>query len=306
MSRTPEEQKTLEAIAAATAAGEDVFGDDEDLVRDLPTDGPTDEADEDDSSATDAQAAATTEQQDEGQKTASKADDLDPLELQEIANPRSEQPARYDANVPADYKEQRTRLLSEKAAAMKQLMDGEIEADTYAETEGRIADQLDTLMAQRIRAETLQEANSQNEQQYAKRELNKLATRVKEEIDYKTDPTAPKEFDRALGLLMADPENADRDYAEVLGDAHRMVMAMRGLKAPPKAASADAAKAAADAARRPGGTVPQTLRNLPSASLPNTGGGVIEQMAHLKGPEYEAAFSKLTPQQRANLLDEEA
>lgn len=312
MSRTPEDQKALDAIAAARERGEDPFGDDEELVR-PGADGTAPDGDEAVDTTTDdapAGEAGTPEEQaaaEAAAAAAAKTDDLDPLDLADIANPPAgEQPTRYDAAVPTDYKEQRTKLLGEKATAMKQLMDGEIEAEAYAAIEDRITGQLDDLTAQRIRAETLQEANVQNQATYNAREVKKLIARTKDEINYQTDSAAPKEFDRALGLLLADPENAGRDYAEVLNDAHRMVMAMRGLKAKPAPAvvDPDAAKAAADANRKPGGPAPTTLRNLPSASVSNTGGGVIEQMAHLKGPEYQAAFAKLTPQQRATLLDE--
>ena len=73
-----------------------------------------------------------------------------------------------------------------------------------------------------------------------------------------------------------------------------MVKAMRGVQTPAKAPASD---------RKPAGDVPVTLRSLPSASTPNTG-GVIEQIARLKGPAYEAAYAKLTPAQQAALLDE--
>lgn len=283
MNRTPEEQQALDAIAAEQAAGGDPFGDDEELVRDMPEgEAPVEQAADD---------------LDADEKPAEPAQAETAESVEQPAEPVSQQPDRFDASLPTDYKEQRAQLMAEKAKAMKQLMDGEIDAEQYAAEELRVADQLENLMAQRIRAETLQEANSQNDARYVQRELNKLAARVKNEIDYKADPSAPKEFDRALGLLMADPDNTARDYADVIQDAHRMVMAMRGLKAP-------AAAPTAPASRRPEGNAPVTLRNLPSASLPNTGGGVIEQMSRLRGPEYEAAFSKLTPQQRATLLDE--
>ena len=97
-------------------------------------------------------------------------------------------------------------------------------------------------------------------------------------------------------MLAAQPDNAGKDFADLIEDAHKMVKAMRGVQTP--------AKAAAPAQeRKPAGDAPVTLRSLPSASTPNTG-GVIEQIARLKGPAYEAAYAKLTPAQQAALLDE--
>ena len=80
----------------------------------------------------------------------------------------------------------------------------------------------------------------------------------------------------------------------MIEDAHKMVKAMRGVQSQAKAPASD---------RKTAGDVPVTLRSLPSASTPNTG-GVIEQIARLKGPAYEAAYAKLTPAQQAALLDE--
>jgi hypothetical protein len=339
MSRTPEEQKTLDATAAALAAGEDPFGDDEELVRvgaDGKVPGETDatetpatgtETDTEAGTGTEGDAGATKEGEggepgaakgegenggavaanEEQQPGAGAAEELDAQVLADIAQPRSEQPALFNASMPEDYKGQRAKLLTEKAAAMKKLMDGELEPEAYAAEDTRISDALDDLTAQRIRAETLQQANVQTQAAYQTREINKLIARTKTEVDYAGDPTAPKQFDKAIALVMGDPENAGRDFAELADEAHRMVAAMRGVKtktpAPPPAPAAKT-PAAAPPARTPDGKPPVTLRDVPAASLPNTGGGVVEQMATLTGQAYEAAFAKLSPQQRRQLLDE--
>ena len=47
-----------------------------------------------------------------------------------------------------------------------------------------------------------------------------------------------------------------------------------------------------------------TLRNVPAAAVANTGGGWMEQLAALSGQEYEAAYSKLTAAQRAQMLND--
>lgn len=338
MSRTPEEQKTLDATAAALAAGEDPFGDDEELVRvgadgkmpgesaeaaETPAAGTETETEVDAGAAKEGEggepgagmgegesggAAAANDEQQPGAGAAA-AEELDAQVLADIAQPRSEQPVLFNASMPEDYKGQRAKLLTEKAAAMKKLMDGEMEPEVYAAEDTRISDALDDLTAQRIRAETLQQANEQNQATYQTREINKLIARTKTEVDYAGDPTAPKQFDKAIALVMSDPDNAGRDFAELADVAHQMVAAMRGVKTkvpapPPPPPPAAKTPAAAPPPRTPDGKAPVTLRDMPAASLSNTGGGAVEQMATLTGQAYEAAFAKLSPQQRRQLLDE--
>jgi hypothetical protein len=283
---TAAEQKILADIAAAEARGDDVFGDEEEIV----AAGPGDQ-DEGPDSSVDGEPEAKA---DEPATTDTPADEP-PAQDEPAA---TEQPAMFKADLPADYKTQRTELLKAKAAAMKQLMDGEIDAEAFATVEAELADKLEDLTAQRIRAETLQEANIQNQAAYQQREIQKLIRASKSEVDYTKDTAAIKQFDQALAIISADPDNAGADYAELIGNAHKMVMALRGLKPP-------AAPATQRQPRGPGGEAPITLRSLPAASTPNVSGGVAEQLSRLSGPAYEAAFSKLSPAQRAQMLDEQ-
>ena len=280
---TPEDQKTLDAIAAAEAAGQDPFGDDEPLTVEA-------EADADQPAAeAEAQAAADAEAE-QGATDAPAAEAAQ-------AEPEPEQPEpvampAYKAELPADHKAQRTELLKAKADAMRKLMDGEMTADEFSAEELRVTEALEDLAAARIRAETLQDANAQSQQAYQARAIQRLIANAKSEVDYAADATAQKQFDTSLQVLAAQPDNAGKDFADLIEDAHKMVKAMRGI--------APQAKPVAE--RKPSGDAPVTLRGVPSASTPNTG-GVIEQIARLKGPAYEAAFAKLTPAQQAALLD---
>lgn len=282
---TPEDQKTLDAIAAAEAAGQDPFGDDEPMTVEAEADA--------DQPATEAEAQAAVDA--EAEHGAADA----PAAEAAQAEPEPEQPEpvampAYKAELPADHKAQRTELLKAKADAMRKLMDGEMTADEFSTEELRVTEALEDLAAARIRAETLQEANAQSQQVYQARTIQRLIAKTKAEVDYAADATAQKQFDTSLQVLAAQPDNAGKDFADLIEDAHKMVKAMRGVQTPVKAPAAD---------RRPAGDVPVTLRSLPSASTPNTG-GVIEQIARLKGPAYEAAYAKLTPAQQAALLDE--
>ncbi len=279
---TPEDLKALEAIAAAEAAGQDPFGDDEPLT----VEAAAEEA------APGAEAAAEPEaEQVAADATTAGAEQVavEPA----AASPEAAELPTYKAEVPQDYKAQRAEMMKAKADAMKKLMDGEIDADTYAAEDARVSEALEDLAAARIRAETLQEANAQSQQAYQARAIQRLIANTKSEVDYAADATAQKQFDTSLQVLAAQPDNAGKDFADLIEDAHKMVKAMRGIAHAPKAPAAD---------RKPAGDMPVTLRSLPSASTPNTG-GVIEQIGRLKGPAYEAAFDKLTPAQKAALLD---
>lgn len=281
---TPEDQKALDAIAAAEAAGQDPFGDDEPLTTEAAADEPAPEAVPEAAADTEAEQAAA-------DAPAAEAAQPDPEPEPEQPEPAAMPP--YKAELPADHKAQRTELLQAKADAMRKLMDGEMSAEEFAAEEMRVTEALEDLAAARIRAETLQEANAQSQQAYQARAIQRLIANAKSEVDYAADATAQKQFDTSLQVLAAQPDNAGKDFADLIEDAHKMVKAMRGIAQAPKQPAAD---------RRPAGDVPVTLRSLPSASTPNTG-GVIEQIARLKGPAYEAAFAKLTPAQQAALLD---
>lgn len=283
---TPEDQKALEAIAAAEAAGQDPFGDEEPLTTEEAADEPASEA------APEAEAAAEPEaEQVAADATTAEAEQAEAKPA--AASPEAAELPTYKAEVPQDYKAQRAELMKAKADAMKKLMDGEIDAEAYAAEDARVSEALEDLAAARIRAETLQEANAQSQQAYQARAIQRLIANAKAEVDYAADATAQKQFDTSLQVLAAQPDNAGKDFADLIEDAHKMVKAMRGI--------APQAKPVAE--RKPSGDAPVTLRGVPSASTPNTG-GVIEQIARLKGPAYEAAYAKLTPAQQAALLDE--
>lgn len=284
---TPEDLKALEAIAAAEAAGQDPFGDDEPLTVEAGAGERAPEA------APEAAAGAEAEQAAAG-ATTTEAQQAETDPAPAAAIPEAAELPTYKAEVPQDYKAQRAELMKAKADAMKKLLDGEIDAEAFAAEDMRVAEALEDLAAARIRAETLQEANAQSQQAYQARAIQRLIANTKSEVDYAADATAQQQFDTSLQVLAAQPANAGKDFADLIEDAHKMVKAMRGVQTPAKASAAD---------RRPAGDVPVTLRSLPSASTPNTG-GVIEQIARLKGPAYEAAYAKLTPAQKAALLDE--
>ena len=359
---TPTETDVLADIARERAAGLDPFGDDEfdppvigakevieelDEVVGVPATADTANAlpEKDAASASDAEKPGG-----EGADAEPNAADGDQQGQVEDANAQADQepqtaasePVRetvkeapepqiptYQTELPADYQAQRGVLLKEKALAMKKLIDGELDLEAFSVIESRVSNALEDLTAQRIRSETLSEANVQNQQAIQQSEIRRLIARAKADVDYSKDTKAQKSFDVVLRTLQADPDNAALEFGDLVDEAHRVVLALRGgvgrVQVDPAVAAAVVAPAVKEAKvvkattpaapvavapekapdRQPAEKAPVTLRGLPVASTPNSNGDVIEQMSRLSGQAYQDAFAKLSPQQRRSLVDEE-
>lgn len=287
--KTPEETRVLAEIEAAKDRGEDPFGDN-DPIEPVAEEAATAESITDPDQAT--KEVAETVETDKTDKTE------DAVEEVAVDDSPIAQPTAYKADLPNDYKTQRTELVKEKAGLMKKLMDGEIDADQFAVEESRISDSLEDLTAQRIRAETLQEANAQSQAAFQNKEIQRLITKTKAEVDYTTDTKAQKQFDMALSAITSDQDNASRDYADILSDAHKVVLALRGI------ASKGQVVEQAIKSRIPEGKPPVTLRNIPTAATANANGNMLDQIGRLSGQAYQDAFAKLSVNQRKALLDE--
>ena len=361
---TPTETDVLADIARERAAGLDPFGDDEfdppvigakEVIED-PDEVMADTAVADATPEKDAAAASDAEKQgEEGGNAQPNAKDDAPQEPVENADADAQaaqephaaapEPVKetakaapepqiptYQTELPADYQEQRGVLLKEKSLAMKKLIDGELDLEAFSVIESRVSNALEDLTAQRIRSETLSEANVQNQQAMQQSEIRRLIARAKADVDYSKDTKAQKSFDVVLRTLQADPDNAALEFGDLVDEAHRVVLALRGgvgkVQVDPAVAAAavpvfapavketKAVKAVTPVApvaaalekvpdRQPAEKAPVTLRGLPVASTPNSNGDVIEQMSRLSGQAYQDAFAKLSPQQRRSLVDEE-
>jgi len=290
---TPEETKVLAEIEAAKERGEDPFGDD-DPVETVDEQTEANAQDQDTEKQSESPKAGTTE---DGQETEKPSKEGNTEESQIDDSPVA-QPTSYKVDAPTDYKSQRADLVKQKAELMKKLMDGEIDADEFAANESKISDALDDLTAHRIRAETLQEANQQSQAAYQDREIRRLIARSKSEIDYANDVKAAKQFDVALSALQSDADNAGKDYADLIVEAHRVVLAINGITTKGQVIER------AIKNRLPDGKPPVTLRNIPAASTPNANGNLLDEIGRLSGQAYQDAFAKLSPNQRKALLDE--
>lgn len=272
----PEDQIAAE-IAAMEAKGLDPYAD---RVTDAPDEGAPDAA------APEAAADVAPVQADDQQPEAPKVADVPPTAAQDVQPAASTAPQTYRADMPADLAAKRTELLAAKAEAMKQLMDGVIDAEKYADEERRISEELEGITLARARAETLAEVNRQTAEVYQGNVISALVARTKTEIDYASDPDAQKTFDRALRLVGSEPDAAGKDFAQIADEAHRMVMARRGV-AP--AAPSTAGRAAPD---RTPPKPPITLGGLPTAATSGTK-SISEVAGRLTGDDLEQAFDAL-------------
>lgn len=273
----PEDQIAAE-IAAMEAKGIDPYAD---RVTDAPDKGAPDAA------APEAAADVAPVQADDQQPADPKAVDVPPTTAQDAQPVASTAPQTYRADMPTDLAAKRTELLGAKAEAMKQLMDGVIDAEKYAAEEFRISEELEGITLARARAETLAEVNRQTAEGYQGNVISALVARTKAEIDYASDPDAQQTFDRALRLVASEPDAAGKDFAQIADEAHRMVLARRGV-AP--AAPSTAGRAAPD---RTPPKPPITLGGLPTAAASGTK-SVTEVVGRLAGDDLEKAFDALS------------
>ncbi len=274
----PEDQVAAD-IAAAEARGEDPFADKP--VAHVP----------ETPAETLAEEAAETTTQAVPETTTPKAEP----EAEVAHVPVSPPPTSFQASIPADYKAQRAALVGEKAALMQKLMDGEFGAEEYAAEESRISDALEDLTAQRIRAETLQEANVQTQAAFQQREIQKLIANTKTEVDYATDAKAQRQFDMALQAVGQDPDNAGMEFTELLSQAHTVVLALRGVM------RKTSERPNAERPDRPAPQPPQTLSGIPTAA--SSGAKTVERtLAELSGDELEHAFDVLPKGELQRLL----
>ena len=272
----PEDQIAAE-IAAMEAKGLDPYAD---RVTDAPDEGAPDAA------APEAAADVAPVQADDQQPEAPKVADVPPTAAQDAQPVASTAPQTYRADMPSDLAAKRTELLAAKAEAMKQLMDGVIDAEKYADEECRISEELEGITLARARAETLAEVNRQTAEGYQANVISALVARTKTEIDYASDTNAQQTFDRALRLVGSEPDAAGKDFAQLADEAHRMVMARRGV-AP--AAPSTTGRAAPD---RTPPKPPITLGGLPTAATSGTK-SISEVAGRLTGDDLEQAFDAL-------------
>jgi hypothetical protein len=226
-----------------------------------------------------------------------------------------DKPVRPQPSTPADASDQRKTLRAERAAAMQQMIDGEISAEQFGEQDAAIQDKLDAL----ARAEAVDQARAQIAQDTMlgeyRSELRATMKMAKDagltDIDDANSDNG-KAFDRALRMfgqeatergLMDAPGNLAASK-EALSEALALVMRRNGKTAAPESKpDQEAAKPAAK--QRPPvdrSKLPPTLATAPAALDASVGGGEFAHLANLEGPALERAVAKLSPEQMERYL----
>lgn len=291
-------------IAAAEARGDDPYADKSADQGSKSDDVQTATAVHDDPAAAVVDAPAQADASNDGEDVdaeATEAPAKKPTAEVASAEPVSDvvqQPAQFAARIPDDYQAKRHALMTQKAQAMAKLLAGEMEADAYAAIDVEVSAGLEDLAAERIRAETLIEANAQSQQQHQQIELKKLVARTKSEVDYAADAKARKQFDTALTVISSDDDNAGMSFAEMIDAAHRSVASVRNVTVK---SQADKDATAKPAPERTPPKPPVTLAGLPSAATPGSK-SASQVLASLSGDDFERAYDALSAEERARLL----
>ncbi len=289
--RTPAEDETLRAVAAATAAGEDAFGDDE------IDDAPVVAADEDTKTAAETVADPDAGGTPPADVAASEDTSLDTPAAEPIA-PEVPDVTLVAAPSVETYKESRAALRAERDAIEAKWSAGELTDAEKATQSAVIDDKIDDLARSHMRAEAKAEARIEAQAEIEQSTLDALSKHGKTVgIDYSKRPMAVM-FDAMMGEVAASEPFKGASFAAIANEAHRQVLAAMGKGAPAVAATAAQAKP------RTAPAAPLTLRGLPAAATPNTGGDINDQLSRLKGQDFEEAFSKLSPAQKAALLND--
>ena len=231
------------------------------------------------------------------------ADDL--AELLEDEQPAATKaPAPFKIEGPADYKAERQALRTEKAEIEAKWGEGDLSDAERAAALVALDDKIDDLLIAHTRAETLRTANQQAADQAMTDAVVLVLKSAKAAgtIDYGADNKAAKQFDIFLSMLQADPDNAELTPAALTVQAHKSVMALRGI-APPAAAAAPTAAPAAAAAPLARRNVPTaTLAGLPNAAPTGMEDEALMKLATLEGEDAEDYMNSLPQREQDRIL----
>lgn len=200
---------------------------------------------------------------------------------------------RFVAEAPADAAEKFTEFNSQKAALRAKLNDGDIGLNEFTEQLDAIGKEERALERQVWEAENAQKQNDHNANQRWQWEQEQFFA-APANAAYK-DKYLLTALDAAIKDLANDPANASKKGPWFLSQADKMIRERFGM--------AKSEKQDIDPPPPPRRRAPPTLAGLPSAELPETGGG--DEFAHLDklgGVELEAALAKMTPDQQDRYL----
>lgn len=320
MKLSPEERQGLSPAEIAALEGEGAdealatMGDDKPAPRAAaPAAAPADEAadEHDDGQGNDDdgnQAAANAD----GEHAAADAGALTAEQLAAIAEDTTAaaEPAKLPTfDVPErDFNAERKALRDSRKAIQAKWDEGDLSDEALQAQLDEVDDKLEALAAERARADTLRSINEQaakDAQAKIDAEFNAAtaaiikaaSTSTTAKVDYIADKAAQRQFDMALDMLQADPDNAGKTPTQLVREAHRAVLVVRGLPV------GDAKPTPTPTPNTPRPRdVPLTLGGLPNASQVPVEDETLAQATRLSGDELEAYMARLSPAQQKKLM----
>lgn len=205
--------------------------------------------------------------------------------------------------LPEDFQDRVKAVDDAEEAAEAKFDAGELTNAEYRQEIKRIGKERLALDNMATKAELAAEVQAQAEQMVL-RSAFQAAVKAGAEvgIDYKADQTAFKQLDTMVKVLAADDANTGRSAKSLLLEAHRAVMAIKGVQAKPAPATpasvkgkpAAEVKAEAAARRKPDlSVVPKTLAQVPGGDGPGDVGGEFDDILSLEGDAYEDALEAM-------------
>lgn len=240
---------------------------------------------------------------------------LDPDALAAVATPPEAQPFVPKLEAPptddlkAKLEEQRKQFLAKR----REFNEGKLTDEEFERLEAAYETERQQLMIDLAAAEAIKRSGEQIQQQAAKERegqqmavLRAIAVQAKKDgVDYAADPALGVQFDHAMAFVAADPQWANRSFAEIALEANRLVMQRLGkTPAAPAAPAASAANAAAAAqGTQPQRDVPKTLGGLPAAGAPPVQNDLMTRIQATADPdELETMLERLPVSQREALM----
>jgi hypothetical protein len=215
---------------------------------------------------------------------------------------------RYELPDTASITDQRKALREQRAALDAKWIAGAITDAERSEKVDAIDDQLDDLLMQATRANTLADVNRQNAINDQVRVIDSIRRDgAKVGIDYKPDGDAAGQFDTALQVLAVRKDMAGKPFEDIAREAHRVVLALNGkLAAAPPSVAAAAAPAPAPAAApapKPARDIPPTLGHMPAAARAPIANDFMSEFAGIDDPDRaEAMLESMPARQREALM----
>lgn len=169
-----------------------------------------------------------------------------------------------------------------------------------------VAKEIAKLESTRERAATFEEINAQSATQEWNWTVAQFLRKVKknEGIDYAPDSVMGGDFDTFVKAVAARPENADKDFAFFLTEAHKRVKALHGIADKTVKPEAKPKPGDKPAARKPGvKNLPADLAHVPGGDGPgDVGDDEYAALDKLEGLEYETALAAMPKAARERYL----